>query len=185
MDKVALKGRAFSGKSTLAQELVRRGYFDIQFSDSLKRVAISMLEPYFPELTLEEVKATKKYYRHFLIELGHLIGFDWDPAFVNIALQPWWQEGAPSRAVFDNVRFDAQFEALLPYGFELVEVVAPEDVRWSRAKQAGMTKREFNKLLKDPTEGAVTLPGLELDGTAPVEELAAWVECLSKQEGAA
>jgi hypothetical protein len=173
MKYVALTGGLYSGKTTLATELEKRGYMILSFTDVLKACAATALAPYFGgDYTVEDIKADKANLRTFLQEFGRIIGFDWNPGFVNLALQPWWQAGLPP-AVFDNVRFDEQFDTLRPYGFDLVRVSVPFEEQKKRAKKAGVYVRQLRKMLAHPAEAGLSYtPHLDLDGTRPVEELA-------------
>ena len=176
MKLVALNGKPYAGKTALAEALMRRGYMFLPFNDILKDIAVQLLEPYIPDLTVAEIKLLKGKYRPFLQELGTLIGFDYDPMFMNIALKPWWEAGMP-KAVLDNVRFPGQFEVLKPYHFKLVQVDAPEEVRKARARALGVTMREFTKANKHQAEQSEGLCyDLTLSSVLDVEELADMVE---------
>lgn len=173
---VALSGSPYSGKTTLARELERRGYVLLNFTDLLKTYAVEAVKPFFPELTVEDIAGDKAYWRPFLQAYGAVIGFDTNPHFVNLSLMDWWKLGANVPAVFDNVRFDEQWEVLQPYGFELFHLSVPWEVQKKRARAAGVDGWTLRRILKHEAENGLSVPAVHLDGTMPVSELADLVE---------
>jgi hypothetical protein len=54
--------------------------------------------------------------------------------------------------VLDNVRFPAQMEILAKYGFRLVRIVTPMEVRTDRALAKGLNEFEFERRIYDSSE---------------------------------
>lgn len=137
----ALHGPAYAGKTTLAKALEEKGYLLINFTDSLKEIAVRSLHEADHYTSVEEINKDKDKYRAFLIELGHVIGFDSKEMFIDDALLPWESKGRPS-CVFDNVRTLAQAVYLQSRGFKIVELVlTPAE----QEKRAGRIIKDFNE----------------------------------------
>lgn len=183
MDLIALAGPQLAGKTTLAHALAERGYLLINFTGLLKQIAVASLSEAGHRVSVEEMLQNKAKYRRYLQELGELIGFDTDPAFVHEAVEKagWYTRRAPRKAVFDNVRTVEQIRTLAEYGFELVYLDTPEHVRFGRAARIhGLSREEFDRQHTHPIEDGSRLRELAaavLD-YAPVEHLVWEVESL-------
>ena len=107
MARLALTGGLFSGKTTLADALVERSKFKkIDYTGLLKRAAAMALQACGLEVTVEDILSDKEKYRPLLIELGHVLDFDHCYGIEEIIEQLEDDESY----VFDNCRFDAQYE---------------------------------------------------------------------------
>jgi dephospho-CoA kinase len=172
LERVALTGKAYAGKTQLAQALCRAGYVYINYTDLLKKAASQALTAVGTTTLPEDILKHKGRYRAFLQELGDLVGFSGGGRWMRQALELWLEN--PSRpVVFDNVRTDSQFRMLQEYDFRLVEVWAPTHVRYERAKAAGVSRAELEHVLEHPIERGIdeSISRLALNGTLPVEQL--------------
>lgn len=167
MDRVALCGGCYSGKSTIAQELARQGYTLVNFTDSLKEVAARVLGVAGLDVTVPEIKRRKDYYRPFLQALGTLIGYDTNPTWVYQAFPPILEE----RMVFDNVRTVEQFHTLRGMGFELVYVQTSRHQRYLRS---GLIAADFTERESHPIENNTRLyelASLVVNGTDDIHHI--------------
>jgi hypothetical protein len=176
--RLALHGGLFSGKSSLATELVARGFALVNYTDYLKELYARSLRAVGIDITKAEVIRNKEQERPHIISFGTRIGFD-KGNFVEEALEDGCEwayddsledgdDGLPTDIVFDNVRFDTQMEKLLKYGFRLVRVNTPLGVRSARAAIKGLTMEQFMQRTSDPSEAPLSyFPGeisLSVDG---------------------
>lgn len=147
--KLALKGTLASGKSAVAGELVQVGFTLVNFTDYLKRLYAEA-----HGLTIQEVLVNKEAHRAAIIAHGHEIGFDDNPRYVQAAVE---EAGNPEQAVFDNVRYPAQMDALQAMGYRLVRLYVPRELLALRlAVYKGLTRAQAEERLEDPTEHALT-----------------------------
>ena len=142
--RFALTGPMYSGKTTLANYLEERySYININYSRTLKHIACDMLNAVdyqelfhlSDELTVADIEANKPKYRAFLQEIGTICGFD-NGGFVDKVCEQLDNYPA-ANAVFDNVRYPAQFEKLQKKGFVLVRLVDPTNVASQRGVITG------------------------------------------------
>lgn len=163
MPRYALHGELFSGKSTLASALEARGFAYVNYTQYLKILAARSLSAIGIPTTVAMIEANKEEYRAYLIALGTRCGFD-QGNFVEECLRhdTIWEDddngvaqggdGLPKHIVFDNVRFPAQFEKLIPLGFRLVRLSTPYGVRLSRAEAKGLSRADYDARLADKSE---------------------------------
>ena len=133
MKYIALHGPAYSGKTSLAREMERRGYMYISFTDLLKTYLVRALAAVDVSLTVQQIHREKEKYRPLLQEFSKVVGWQDDPMRIHEALAPWYEAGRPS-CVFDNVRDLRQAEELLWIGFEIVELTVTPTDQARRAK---------------------------------------------------
>jgi hypothetical protein len=156
MSRVAIAGRMYSGKTTLANELVEHhGWYRIGYNDLLKEWLAEALTNIGVPTKVDDIIANKARYRVILQELGNLVGFN-DGFGVEQAIGLWEDRGAPEPVIFDNVRFDAQFRELERFGFVLVELDTPRNERIKRAAELGVDEIALNKVDSHFSEGAYT-----------------------------
>src|SRR5258706_3413216 len=172
MKYIALNGPIYSGKSTLAEELTKRGYMPIIFTDLLKQLYAAALTLAGRPTTVEDIKARKDYFRRALQDFGAHIGFDDDPHFVSIALRPWYAAGRPPM-VLDNPRTDEQAEALHKHGISVVKLDLSQESQERRAQAKGVSKERLDEMMAHPCELGISeylIDGL-LPATVPVSIL--------------
>jgi hypothetical protein len=149
MNRVAVFGPPYSGKSTLALALKKRGYKLVDFSRHLKVLATTALGTVHPYFTVDHITARKEEFRPFLRAFGEVIGFNDDPGFVENAV---YMSGAMSaeKVVIDTPRTVPQAETLQRMGFSLVGIRLPLS---KGAERSGMSVEEYRRLLDNPLEG--------------------------------
>lgn len=152
MERIALIGQTYTGKTTLALALKARGYLLVNFTDVLKQELITALAVVGKRVTMAELKQDKHKYRKLLQEFGVVIGFDDDPRYVEEALVGWHVLFPDTPVVFDNVRTIEQWSVLKRYGFTLVETVADEKTRLQRALAAGADGSGLQEVDTHPVE---------------------------------
>lgn len=175
--RLALHGGLFSGKSTLAKELTAREFTLVNYTDYLKELYARSLRAVGIDITKEQVIQNKEQERPHIISFGTRIGFDQgnyvEEALDEEATDPGQLcssdgDGLYPDIVFDNVRFPAQVEKLLNYGFRLVRVNTPVAIRQERALAKGITQAQFLQRMSDPSEDPLPyFPGevsLSVDG---------------------
>ena len=150
--RLALHGGLFSGKTTLADYLRdEHGWHYVSYTDMLKAFASQALDAVGLEVSVQQMKLEKEKYRQFIIELGHVI--DFDNGYGLDELCYLLEQHVPNEhIIFDNVRFEAQFDILARNGFRLLRVVTPVQERRRRARAFGLTDAEFTKRMKDSSE---------------------------------
>lgn len=116
--KYALHGLPGSGKTTLAKSLEKHGFQLVSFTDFLKILLSSCIDPLVP-FSVEEIHKNKKQYRKLLQEFSKVIRFDSDVRYVDALL-----EGIPNDTsiVFDCIRSEQQAERLKAKGFIVVHL---------------------------------------------------------------
>ena len=175
--RVAVRGPLYAGKTTMAHALEREGFVLINFTDSLKAMAADALCHLGVPTSVADIKADKEHYRPFLQQLGTLVGFDEGrtiPAFVAEHIQRY---GEDRDYVFDNVRFLAQWEALKPFGFTLVQLHLTPMQQEERATTLGISHEALGRAMSHPAEvGFPRQPGeVVLPGTMPVDRNVAYL----------
>ena len=180
MDRIAITGVNYAGKSRLAKALVDLGYLYIPFGDHLKTIAAEALSHLAKStdltalpnkrIKMEHIIKDKEHYRTLLIGLGAVIGYNDNPFYMKDILLSWHAHGRP-RAIFDSVRSSFQADYLREQGFHIVELVVPLEVRQQRAAAHGV------KLTKEKADSDIRLPDeyvrdLILDGTANTDAIA-------------
>ena len=173
MDRICLTGPMYSGKTTLSHALEKRGYYIINFSRVLKRYAADALNACGVYTRVDEIEDEKSRYRGFLQHLGTLIGFDADPCYVKIALEPWIKSSVLPPAVFDNVRTPQQFQVLREWGFQLVQLQIDGATQEERAQGLGVGVQALRDMHNHPIERGLADPSLVslyLDARLPIHE---------------
>lgn len=181
--KIAICGAAGTGKTTLAEHMaVHHGWSRIGYNDLLKEWLATSLSNYAPEeVTVEDIIENKEKYRNLLQLFGDAVGFN-EGNGVEQAHEEWAAYHNNS-VIFDNVRFQAQYERLKPYGFVLVELVReqPRSVFATDvlAKALGMYTYTPKSVLTDqkaaahPAEHQKLVPDFTLNATGKsVEDVA-------------
>jgi hypothetical protein len=191
MKHLALTGRTFSGKSTVAKALEAEGYLIVQYSDLLKvaavvglRSAMNILGDRQPryEFTLAEVKEDKEDFRILLQEFGTHLMFDHGGPWIDKALEPWYEAGKPPM-VLDCVRTNSQIARLLIHQIPTVELKIRRIEQQRRAQLRGMTKGEFERNNRNPIEREQFYKdwiSLSIDATLPTAQI---VERIINHEG--
>lgn len=172
--RVALQGEIGSGKSTLAKYMrENHGWYVMEYSDSLKWALCKALN-YFEDETGErfdapDIQADKNRFRKALQELGSALGFD-KGVGVETALKDWelYRRSANQPVIFDNVRFEEQFNILKPHGFVLVELFVNYNQRKERATKKGISLEGYGHI----AEESCPEPDLYLNANGTVEETA-------------
>lgn len=136
MKYIALTGQIATGKTAVAQALVARGYLLISYTDLLKDRVAQALTNSGVQTSLADILADKEKYRGLIQEFGTAIGFDDGGKYVNEALAEWIALGKP-KAVFDNVRTEAQAASVEDHGFVIVQLKAHRGTRTGRIRAAG------------------------------------------------
>lgn len=165
--RIALSGQAYTGKSTLAKSLVTYHNFRlVDYTSYIKAALIKALHAATNvTLTSAYVDAHKKDYRTFLQGFAEVGGFNAGGGVVGALHEacgnepPW-----PNNMVFDNVRTQNQMDILEEYGFVLVTLDVPESERWKRAKELGVSEREYQEMSAHQTEKNIPIGALRLDG---------------------
>lgn len=134
---IALVGKAYTGKTSIAQELERRGFTLLSFTDHLKALAAYALNSVHTRrddlIGVADILANKPRYRRFIQEFGSLIGYETDPGWIEAFLEdelPGIDLGKdhPDRAnphvVIDCLRSAAQIKGARKYGAKIVGVGA-------------------------------------------------------------
>lgn len=182
MRSVAIVGQFASGKTTLADYLVEHhGYTRVSFARNLKAVAAAVYNGGVPiekngtYPVIREGGGTEMSGRGILQELGQSVkAFDehfwirWLLADIDAD-----QYGA-GPYVSDDTRFPYEADALRARGFAIVRIRTPLSVRMQRYEHL-YGRRPTPREMEHPSE--VESEKIEadvvLDGTAPVEQLAA------------
>lgn len=168
--RFALHGPMFSGKTTIAQLLEERhGYTWLNYTDFGKELCAHALSALLGRtVTQAEVVARKNEWRDFIIQALRIYGFD-EGAGVDELLERTGEE----HIVFDNVRYQSQWDKLQPHGFTLVRLVISGEEQKRRAGQAGMDLMTFLRVCGDSSECPLTFQDEEVtlyvDGKTPQE----------------
>ncbi len=173
---LALHGRMFSGKSTVARLLdEQHGYLWANYTDYGKTLAARALTALLGrEVTQGEVIRRKNELRPFIIEALRVYGFDEGNGIDTLLKQ---LDIVPDMPIaFDNVRYDRQYKKLRPYGFRLVRLVISDAEQERRAAKAGMPREKLLALRQEPSEQPlpyyVDEVFVPVDGKTPTEVVA-------------
>lgn len=159
--RFALHGPMFSGKTTLARLLMLdHGYTWLNYTDFGKELCAKALSALLDrEVTRQEVIERKNEWRDFIIQALRIYGFD-EGNGVDEMLS-WTTD---EHIVFDNVRYQSQYDKLKAHGFILVRLVISDHEQMLRANQTEMPVTDFLRLREessecplDPQEDEVTL----------------------------
>jgi hypothetical protein len=173
---IALTGPMYSGKSTLANALVARGWVKIEFSRLLKQLYSEHLARMMSDSpTVEQIEQNKAAYRTDLQTFGRVIDFNNDPQYVLRALKPWVEGGMSRPAVFDNVRYTSQYMVLQRFDFSLVRLNLSIYEQEKRAARLGVVMTP--EMVYDGSERGVDIRmvDLALDASLSTAELVAEV----------
>jgi hypothetical protein len=158
MRHIALVAPMHSGKTTLANLLVERGYTRIALADDLKQIACHLLNAfiiaYSPELPArqldpprskapilidrQEIEDNKEVFRPYLQWFGS--------EFVreHLLAESFWLDRFRDRVqntvlpvVCDDVRFPNEAFALKALGFDVIRLIRPEEDRLADINQSG------------------------------------------------
>lgn len=128
MDKIALIGKAGSGKDYVAEHLVfHYGFQRFAFADELKKVAFQL----FPEAFSNGQKPRK-----LLQELGQKMRELDEEVWIR-ALMRQLKHKKPERVVVTDVRQTNEYIALMRAGFVMVKIDARDEVRLERLNRRG------------------------------------------------
>lgn len=170
--RIALCGPAHVGKSTLCQYLwEEQGWNWIRYNDILKDWACKAINMYSSgyrnNINVADILEDKEKYRVLLQLLGDVWGFN-EGNGVDEAIADWKHRMRPDRhVIFDNVRFQAQYDRLKEHGFVLVQLVR-SDKGLDRARSAMSEAAVYH-----PAESQPLIPDLILNATGKnVEETA-------------
>jgi hypothetical protein len=140
MKHIALVAPMHSGKTTLANLLVERGYTRIALADELKEIAASLLNgfilayrdelPALITVDRQEIERNKEVYRPFLQWFGS------DFVRGHLLAESFWLDRFKDRfhstelpVVCDDVRFPSEALALKSLGFGIIRLIRPEEDR--------------------------------------------------------
>lgn len=178
--RIALRGPAYAGKSTLAAYLRDHyGFAYVNYTDHLKHLACRALGSVGYLVDIQEMRAKKGQYRAFLQDLGELLDFDHGYGIDEVLAD--LHEGED--AVFDNVRFLSQWERLKPHGFQLVSLAIDPLAQEARAATHGVSRAALGRVLAHPAELGFPIQDHEtiVDAELPTADIAArLVENLGK-----
>lgn len=184
---VAIVGEFASGKTTLADYLVdHHGYTRVSFAARLKEVAAAVYnggQPIEKNNLYTVSRAGDPNYsvsgRELLQQLGQAVKALDENFWIRWLLADLGAEGRtgfvrPGTYVSDDTRFPYEADALRDQGFAIIRLNTPRDVRMDRYEQL-YGRRPNQSELNHPSEVESRLiqADMTLDGTKPVEELAA------------
>ena len=175
--RIALHGPMYSGKTSLAHELVRsHGFTLVNYTDYLKDLAVTSLNALGFGLTTETLKANKGHYRAYLQALGTLVDFD-NGAYVERCLVEQATDyeggyGLVENIVFDNVRTQAQFDLLKQHGFQLVRVTVNPITQMNRATLAGVSVQDLYRVSEHTIENNLATQEDEIQVNGGVSTIA-------------
>lgn len=149
MNRVALVGKAHSGKTTTAKALVEQGYQRVAFADPVKEITAKMLTVFeqhvlfpegiqyvdplhIPKVSVEEVEQQKGHpaIRKLLQLVGTDIGREWfGPETIWIDVFQERVKNMIGPLVIDDCRFPDEALALKELGFTIVKLVRDEQER--------------------------------------------------------
>lgn len=168
---LAVHGLPLSGKTTFARMAQEQdGYAWLNYTDKLKIMFVQELqERGVKGVTLAVIRRDKGFWRPFLQTFGTTVGYD-KGAFVEDMVR---ELDGGRDAVFDNVRFPAQYEKLAPLGFTLVRFTVSPAVQAARARAAGVAPEDLLEALKHEAEKPLPHYPHELivDGDKPADEV--------------
>lgn len=178
---LALLGKAYTGKTTIALELERRhGYVVAYFNDYLKWLTAYALQVTSPHNHphYEEMLANKAKYRRLYQEFGAAIGFDSDPTWIKEFIRDlpdevtgnFWQRNQKP-CVIDCLRSEVQVLGARAMGVKIVGVDATYISRANFAAKTagdsaivGVTGRRLVEDADDhPIDGSLDLSKMSLD----------------------
>lgn len=163
--KIALTGKMFSGKTTVARLLETHGFYFIDYTGLLKRFAAQAIElATGVPVTQEYIATHKRDYRAFLQAYGSALRFE-DGFGVQQVVQEWRDAGASPNVVFDNIRSYKQFEVLrsLEPKYLLVGLPISDELQYERARAQGIGYSELDTMKQHHIE-TVTYPEISIDG---------------------
>ncbi len=178
MTNIAIVGKMYAGKTTLAEAFVRNhGYQRMLMAGPLKNIAALAYGGEIRKDAMYDTTYGYKSGREILQEVGQamkVVDRDfWLKAFFGIAAN----ESKP--IVVDDVRFRFEAEALKSEGWYIIKVNTPETVRMERARAAlgrDLTQKELSH------ESEIEVDSIRFDqlwdGTTPLEYYDANVEVI-------
>lgn len=142
--KIALTGKARSGKDTVGKLLIEQGFHRYAFGDEIKQLILK----YFPE-AFEHGKP-RKYYLKIGQTFRELNSDVWINclmnrieislqlnAGLNQALRKKGRKEQPFNIVVTDVRQENEVKALRKQGFKIIKVNCPDEIRIQRMKDLG------------------------------------------------
>jgi len=163
-DRIAVVGKMHSGKTTLAESLVSKGYSRIAFADPVKEVSAEMLTTFSrfmgknEDYVYSDMNRMKGHpsIRALLQLVGTELGRNWmgpQEIWINLFMDivDDMEEGV--KLVNDDCRFVNEANALRAKGFTIIKLHRSEDERVTSILQAlkkqnpDSTKREISKAL--------------------------------------
>jgi hypothetical protein len=175
--KVALTGKLYSGKTTIAKLLEGlHGYTLVNFSDYLKGLALnslSVVDERYQGMTIREMNRDKQKYRPFLQEFGTLIGFDAEAMYIGRVLSLVDSENV----VFDNVRTQAQADLLTNLGYKIIKLNLTDSEQSDRAYHMGTNVDEMFQQQGHDIENRSPGPVYRVyqAGRNSAEQIAEWI----------
>ncbi len=143
MTNIAIVGKMYAGKTTLAESLWRVGYYNrVLMAGPLKALARLAFDPKggIDKGTMYDTSYGPKSGRQILQEVGQsmkTVDRDfWLKCFFNDIANMEEQEADEVRFVVDDVRFKFEADALRSKGWAIVKVQTDEKVRLERGKLA-------------------------------------------------
>lgn len=180
--RIAVCGPSQSGKSTLAKYMVEQhGWYHINYTRRLKEwFAADVSRHLKTPLTVEEIEANKEKYRAALQEYGVHVGFD-EGNGVDEVIRDWkrLREWNTQSVIFDNVRFQSQFDKLKKHGFVLVKLAVVEKPEKPKLQLVPQYPGSFiyqyydsTTTAKHPAENQPLVPDLTMLAKQPLEDMA-------------
>ena len=190
MQSIAIVAPMHSGKTTLANFLVERGYVKMAFADALKATAVTILndflytwQDYLPDrwdgergrkiiipIDRQELEDAKAVFRPFLQWLGTEFReyLKNDSLWIEILSAKIALSDRP--VVIDDVRFPREADALRGLGFRIVRLTRPEEDRIASLRSVGLSdaatlrhasETDLESIVCDAEYGANSLEGLK------------------------
>lgn len=164
--EVALTGALFSGKTTVAKLLRDRGFYFMDYTGYIKQLAaVEWKKQTGQEVTALYLEEHKREFRRFLQKFGTDIGTGRGFGVAHVASQFSSAKWPTRNMVFDNIRYERQFDVLrnIHPSFVLVRLEINEHEQIARARRKGVFPEELADLrlhqAEQPVEAEITVDG--------------------------